>query len=168
MWSHTRYRCITESIQYEISRASRRPLLHLDYDASSCYDRVIMSIASLAARAYGQHRSITLLNATTLEQAQYLLKTQLGVSSSHYSHTELAPIYGCGQGAGNSPALWCAISSILFDAYEQGANGADFYSPNLKHHVKIHVIGFVDDTSGSTNDFLSPTPPTMLNVYLIS
>ena len=40
---------IIEEYQYEISRASKHPLVHLDYDATVCYDRIILSMASLIA-----------------------------------------------------------------------------------------------------------------------
>ena len=99
---------IIVEFQYEISQASKRPLVHLDYDATACYDRIILSMASLIARAHGQHRSIVLINATTLKSARYLLKTQLGISTTSYSHCDLFPIYGSGQGAGKlSTPLVC-------------------------------------------------------------
>ena len=60
---------IIQEFQYEISQASKRPLVHLDYNATTCYDRIILSMASLIARAHGQHRSIVLINATTLKSA---------------------------------------------------------------------------------------------------
>ena len=75
------------------------------------------------------------------------------------------PIYGSGQGAGNSPGIWCCISSDLFKCYESKAHGASFYSPDLKIHCKVFMIGFVDDTSGSTNDFL-PNEQLPLEHYL--
>ena len=115
-------------------------------------------MASLISCAHSQHHSIVLINATTLKSAQYLLQTQLGISSTSYSHSELFPIYGSRQGSGKSPGLWCAISSILFDVYEQQACRASFYSPDQTIAVKLYMIGFVDDTSGSTNDFLLPKP----------
>ena len=73
---------IIEEFQYEISRASKCPLVHLDYDATVCYDRIILPMASLISRAQGQHHSIILINATTLKSARYLQKTQLGISST--------------------------------------------------------------------------------------
>ena len=149
---------ILEELQYEINRASKCALVHLDHDATACYDRIILPMASLISRAHGQHCSIILINATTLKSARYLLKTQLGISSTSYSHSELFPIYGRGQGSGNSPGLWCAISSVLFDVYETQACGASFYSPDKMIAVKLYMIRFVDDTSGSTNDFLPPEP----------
>ena len=147
---------ILEELQYEISRASKRPLIHNDYDASACYDRIIMNMAGLIARGHGQHRSIVFINGKTLQEAKYVLKTQLGVSERSYQHCELFPIYGSGQGAGNSPGIWCCISSDAFKCYEAKANGATFYSPDLSVQCKVFMIGFVDDTSSSTNDFLQP------------
>ena len=154
---------IIEEFQYEIRRASKHPLVHLDYDATACYNRIILPMASLISRAHGQHRSIVLINTTTLKSAQYLLKTQLGISFTSYSHSKLFPIYGSGQGSGNSPGLWCAISSILFNMYKQQACGASFYSPDQTIAVKLYMIGFVDDTSDSTNDFLLSEPAPLHN-----
>ena len=149
---------LCEELQYKISRASKRPLVHLDYDATACYDRIVLSFGSLASRSFGQHRSIVFINAKTLEEAKYYLKTQLGVSKRHYQHCQLYPIYGSGQGAGNSPAIWCVISTILFDTYEDKAHGATFSSPDGSVKTAVHMIGFVDDTSGSVNDFLRDHP----------
>ena len=115
-------------------------------------------MVSLITQAHGQHHSIILINATTLKSARYLLKTQLGISTTSYSHCDLFPIYGSGQGAGNSPGLWCAISSILFDVYKKQARGASFFPPDKTINIKLYMIGFVDDTSGSTNNFLLPEP----------
>jgi hypothetical protein len=47
-----------EELQWETSRASRGSLLRMDFYASSCYDRIIPSIVSLAARSYGQHKAL--------------------------------------------------------------------------------------------------------------
>ena len=152
---------IIEELQYEICRASKRPLAHLDYDATACYDRIILSLASLVSRRFGMHRQVVMVNGQTLLQAKYLLKTTLGVSETLYRHCEAFPIYGSGQGAGNSPALWCIISFVLFDVYKEQAVGAYFQSPDGSESVRVHMVGFVDDTSGSSNDFLQPTllPP---------
>lgn len=116
-----------------------------------------MSFRSLASRSLGQHHHINLINAQNLREAQYYLKTQLGVSNTFYKHCDLFPIHGTGQGAGNSPAIWCSISSILFEMYGSQANSATYVSPYGQHKVKVTMIGFVDNTSSSMNDFLLPT-----------
>jgi hypothetical protein len=86
-------------MQYEISKASRRPLVHLDYDAESCYDRIIPYFAMLTSRAFGMHRNICVVNAIALRQAKYFLKTQLGISEESYSHSDIKPLYDTGQEA---------------------------------------------------------------------
>ncbi|KAG7343901.1 hypothetical protein IV203_021909 [Nitzschia inconspicua] len=71
-----------EELQWEILRASRKSLLRMDFDATSCYDRIIPNITSLAGRSFGQHRTLCFLHANFLEEAQYILKTKLGLSNS--------------------------------------------------------------------------------------
>jgi hypothetical protein len=109
----------------------------------------------LTSRASGMRRNICINNSTTLQHATYLIKTQLGISDASYSHSDLQPIFGTGQGSANSHMLWCLISTILFDAYASRAHGASFQSPDGKWKVENFMMGFVDDTSGSTNDFAS-------------
>lgn len=67
---------ILEELQFEISRASKRPLIHNDYDATACYDKIIMNLAGLIARGYEQNRSIVFINKNTLKKAKYVFKTK--------------------------------------------------------------------------------------------
>jgi hypothetical protein len=119
-----------EEFQWEISRASRRSLVRINFDASSCYDRVIPSIASFATRSYGQHHALCFIHGTFLQQAKYVLKTKLGLSDEEYSRYRLHPIYGTGQGSANSPVIWALICSRLLDAQAARAYGATFVSKN--------------------------------------
>ena len=67
--------------------------------------------------------------------------------------SKIFPIYDSGQGAGNLPAMiWCVISCVLFDAYKERAHGATFKSPDGSVQARVFMIGFVDDTSGSTTN----------------
>ena len=84
----------------------------------------------LASHAHGQNKTITLINATTLKEARFVLKTQLGTYDEHYSHTELHPLYRISQGAGNSAAVWAMISSTLFTLYDENARRAAYHSPD--------------------------------------
>ena len=155
---------LLEELQWETSRASRRTLLRMDFDAASCYDRIIPSVASLAARSFGQHKALCIIHASFLQHAQYFLKTKLGLSEEAYSHCHLHPIYGTGQGSANSPVIWALISSRLFDAHAAKAHGATFVSPDRTYHLQVFMIGFVDDTNASVNDFENPvqSPTTII------
>jgi hypothetical protein len=128
-------------------------LLNLDNDASSCYDRIIVSLSSLINRKYGQHRQIVLVNALTLKQAKYKLKTELGVSEKSYTNSTIFPLHGTGQGSGNSPMIWCVISSTLYDCHQAQVFGAIFESPDRSVTLTFSMVGFVDDSTDSVNDF---------------
>jgi hypothetical protein len=136
---------------------SRRSLFNFDNDAASCYDRIILSLASLINHKYGQNRQVVVVHAKTLEEARYKLRMALGLSDTEYSHCIRFPLYGTGQGSGNSPCIWLFISSTLFDIHSFQAYGSNFISPDGQESIRITMVGFVDDTSGSCNDFRPQT-----------
>jgi hypothetical protein len=117
-----------EEMQNEIARASRKPYIKQDFDAIS--DRIIPWMASMLSRSHGLHQNVCLVHARTLQGARYLLKTQLGVSDEFYSHCLDFPIYGTVHGSGNSPMIWCFISSMLFTIHQEHAIGAAYTSPD--------------------------------------
>ena len=92
----------------------------------------------------------------TLHEAKYHLRTKLGISEGFISHCTAHPIYGTGQGSGNSP-----VSSTLFDCHVLKAHGALFTSPDQSLSVTLYMMGFVDATSNRTNFFQAKVQPTM-------
>jgi hypothetical protein len=149
-----------EELKNEICYASRKSLINFDNDAASCYDRIIPALASLIGRKYGLHRNVVFVHATTLAETKYKLKTSLGISTEFYENCQAFPIYGTGQGSGNSPAIWCIISSTLFSCHQDQAYGAYFCSPDEKMSVSLSMIGFVDDSTGQVNSFRDTHQPT--------
>ena len=91
---------------------------------------------------------------------QIKLKTSMGVSDEFYSNCQAFPIYGTGQGSGNSPTIWCIISSVLFECHKEKGHGAYFCTPDQQMPVSLSMIGFVDDITGQVNSFVSNTQPT--------
>jgi hypothetical protein len=158
--------CLLEEPKTDISYCSRKPIINFDNDASSCYDRIIVSLSSLINRKYGQNRHVVMVNATTLREAKYHLKTALGVSDTFITHSTAWPLYGTGQGSGNSPMIWCFISSTLFDCHQSQAYGAMFQTPDRTVTVSFSMVGFVDDSTGTVNSFnatTQPSPEELLN-----
>jgi hypothetical protein len=96
---------LLEELTWEITRTSCRPLLWMDFDASSCYDRIIPSLSSLVSRSYGQHWKTCFIHSQFLRNAKLKLKTKLGVSDISYSHCRDNPIYGTGQGSSCTPPM---------------------------------------------------------------
>ncbi|KAI2502417.1 hypothetical protein MHU86_12074 [Fragilaria crotonensis] len=142
-----------EELQFEISRLSRRMFLQTNYDASACYDRIIPNLAMLASRKFGVAKEATQCNSYTLFNAKYQIRTELGLSESSYSHSTDMPIYGTGQGSGNSPMIWCFLSSLLYDCYDLKAYPAQYCNPDWSNQSRITMIGFVDDSNGQVNSF---------------
>ncbi len=119
----------------------RERLIQINYDATSCYDRIIPNLAALVSQKYGVPQPAVLTNVRTLEAAKYKLKTDHGVSEQWYQHNSESPIYGTGQGSGNSPMIWCFLSSVLFDCYDTRAHGAIYELPDRSLTTKLHMIG---------------------------
>jgi len=142
-----------EELKYDISYMTRRTLFNFDNDATSCYDRIIVSLASLINRKYGIHRKVVAIHASTLHQARFHLRTLSGISEQFYTHSIEFPVYGSGQGSGNSPGIWLFISSTLCDIHNNQSHGATFTNPDGTESVNISMVGFVDDSTGSYNDF---------------
>ena len=141
---------IEEQVQ-EYSRLTRYTSIKFANDATACYDRIIPSLASIASQAYGTDKSVCSVMTQTLLEAKYKLKTSLGLSDKSYKHSADSPIYGSGQGSGNSPVIWVFLSSILFDCHNQAAHGARFHSIDNTLNMSLSIIGFVDDSTGYCN-----------------
>ena len=117
----------------------------------------------ITSRRFGVPKSVTQTNAETLRQARFHIQTGLGMSETHYSHSPGAPIYGAGQGSGNSPMIWCFISCMLFDCYDKMAFLANYSYPDRSNSLDLTMIGFVDDTNGQVNSFFDPESLTGLH-----
>jgi hypothetical protein len=156
-----------EELQFEISRASRKMMAQTNYDATSCYDRIIQNLAMLVSRKFGVHKQVAKSNASTLELAEFRTRTELGVSETGYTHSPEYPIYGTGQGSGNSPQIYCFMLSVMFDYYESLNKPAIYCHPDRTQQTELAMVGFVDDSNGQTNTFLhaesNATLPTMLS-----
>jgi hypothetical protein len=98
--------CFLRELEYEITRLTRKPIVHFDNDATSCYDRIPVFIANVISRKYGMDRRVCIVQGRTLAEAKYYLKTKLGISESYIQHCRAHPFFGNGQGAGDSPQKW--------------------------------------------------------------
>jgi hypothetical protein len=121
-------------------------------DISGCFDRILPSLISLINRRNGCPAEAVKSHADSLRQARYYLKTKQGVSDTFYSHSSHTPIYGNGQGAGDSPSQWSQESALLFDLYEEEAEGAQLSFRNGTLATKLPLTAFADDTNLLGND----------------
>ena len=147
-----------EELRFDYVSLSRFPFANFDNDATACYDRILLAIASLAGKKYGIHSDVIFVHAKTLEEAEFKLKTLAGISKDSYKHCIKFPIHGVGQGSTNASYIWCFVSSILFQTHQKYSNGMVFHSPLGDIFVRYNMVGFVDDsaciTGGCKNDSL--------------
>ncbi len=77
-----------EELQMEISRLSRKTMIQTNYDATACYDRIIPNLATLASQRHGVHKNVALTNSRTLRKARYHIRTEMGLSTTSYTHSD--------------------------------------------------------------------------------
>jgi hypothetical protein len=99
-----------------------------------------------------------IVHGSTLDHMFYSLMTTLGLSVKTYSNTHESKVYGTGQGSTCPPPAWGQIVSKLFDAHGKRAHGATYQSPDGRHELFLHMLGFVDDTKNHVNDMMCPHP----------
>ena len=138
--------------KYLYSRLTRTTVLTMDNDAKACYDRIICNLAMLISQYFGMPENACNMQAKTIKDMEFKLKTALGVSTQQYKHSPTTPVHGSGQGSCASPTLWLLISSILMRCLENGAPGMELYPIEKTGNViRSTIDGFVDDTSLFTN-----------------
>jgi hypothetical protein len=143
-----------EEMQFELLRLARKTVVQTNYDATACYDRITPNLAIIASRHFGVPKEITASITRTLEEASYHVRTDAGVLEEGYWHNADFPIFGTGQGSSNSPAIWCFISSLLYQCYDNLAVPALYCSLDKNGRVDLGMVGFVDDSNGQTNAFM--------------
>ncbi len=104
---------VFKQLTYMMSHMLHMPLACFDNDAAACYDRIIPPMAMMACQRLGMSAAPCVLNATMLQNARYRIKTQLGISELYFYYCVLWPLFGTGQGSGNSPAIWLAVSILI-------------------------------------------------------
>ena len=95
-----------EELRRDILILTRTPYSNFNNKALSCYDRILMAIASLSGRKYVVCKNVVYVHVATLEEAKYKLKISYKVSNTLYQQCTKFPIHGTEQGSSNSPMIW--------------------------------------------------------------
>ena len=62
--------------------------------------------------------------------------------------------------------IWCFLSTVLFDCYDDLAYAATYCHPDRSHPMELGMVGFVDDSNGQTNEFMrNKTALTLPTIY---
>ena len=120
---------LTKHLNYAILRLSKVNGASFDNDAKSCFDRIVMPVASLAAQQIGMPTPACEIFLKTLNQIKYHVKTVHGVSENSYCTTNNQTIHGPGQGGRGSPSVWVIVSSLIMHCMTQKSNGFTITNP---------------------------------------
>jgi hypothetical protein len=106
----------------------------------------------LISQYYGVPSNYCELQATTLQETKFNIRTALGDSIKMYQHSNETPIHGTGQGSCSSLEIWILISSFLMDLLQDNATGMTMDDvEKTTNQIRQWIEGFVDDTSLFTN-----------------
>ena len=121
--------------KYLYARQTRTTLMTMDNDAKACYDRVICNLAMMTSRYFGMPINACKMQANTLKAMKFHVRTTMGISNDHYTHTQATPVHGSGQGSCASPAIWLLISSILMRCLDDAVPGMAMFPIDRKSVV---------------------------------
>jgi hypothetical protein len=146
---------LQKEMKYLYAALTRTPLGTIDNDATSCYDRIVCSLAIGICIFYGIPINYCRSLAETLKESVFRVRTALGDSKATYQHSDSTPIHGSGQGSCVSPALWLMQSSFIMEVMEEIAHGMKIVSVDGSEAPLVQMQeGFVDDISNyANNDF---------------
>ena len=82
-----------------------------------------------------------------LEETKYHVKIGNQVTAKYYCNTPTTPLYGTGQGSGNSPFTWKLISSELVHLYSQLAKGVTYQDPDNLIQSKMFMTAYVNNVN---------------------
>ena len=155
-------------LAFEYTKTTKSSMCMMDNDATACYDRIISLAASLACQCIGMATPLEHLHNEILLRNRYHVKTAYGISDEFYHHTNELPLQGQGQGSGNAPSSWNAVSSPMWTSL-RSLHAADFLTttPDGSITTASQGIAFADDATLIINSPLE-TPDIQDNNDLIT
>ena len=138
-------------MKYQYARLCKTNFATMDNNAKACYNPIIMLFATIVSGHFGIPKAARDLQAKSIRNMQFHIKTALGISQDYYYDTKTTPLHGSGQGSGSSAPIWLFISSLLMDCFEDAASGMTMANMDQTTTTKQWIDGYVDDTSIFTN-----------------
>ena len=144
---------LCKQLCYEISRISKSNMALLDNDAIANFDRIVCSLSSIACQRLGMPAIIEQLHNEILLRMRYNIKTGYGTSEATYGGNLDSPMQGQGQGSGNAPSCWGALSTPMWVALRELCDHS-FRAISADNSISCDLqgIAFVDDATNLLND----------------
>ena len=123
---------LQQTLVYDISRITKRPLVVAQVDAAQCYDRVALAAAALTLRAFKVPHSAVYAMLHSLHTMEFFLRTGFGQSDDFFGGKEDGK-QGLAQGNGAAPASWQQLSTVMI-------NGQHTYDNAIRHFFNNSFI----------------------------
>jgi hypothetical protein len=111
-----------------------------------------MALTALRGQQLGIPESATKMITQFLENAQYHIKTMIGLTEEGYKSQIHNYLHGPGQGGKASPGIWTVVSSMIMRILKQKTPGVTFSDPTGTMRTSRVIDGFVDDTTVGQTD----------------
>jgi hypothetical protein len=138
---------VAKQARFSVARLSRTNIASFDNDVKSCFDRIVMLVASLRAQREGMTPKACEIFLKTLDRVKYHVKTQLGISEAWYGTTSERTVHGPGQGGRGLPAIWVTISAMIMECLKEKSDRLTQYSTGGGAIGQTWTSGFVDDVT---------------------
>ena len=138
--------CACKTLMWDIVRQKRIPASLSSVDATTCYDRILYSVALLCTLKWGIAFNAMICMLHCLLMMETSVKTAHGISSQKYGtlHDHL-PHHGMGQGNGGGPPIYDTVSAMIITIMTSLGFGTRFLSPILRNELKYTGFEYVDD-----------------------
>jgi hypothetical protein len=149
---------LAKTLRYEFSRVARVNMALMDNDAKANFDRIVCNISSIACQRLGMPKRAEQCHNDTLLRLIYNVKTGYGTSADTYGSIPGNPMQGQGQGSGNAPSCWGAVSTPMWSALAEISPTAFTSSSVDQSTINVsHGVAYVDDATVFLND-MGPHP----------
>eukprot|EP00957_Ditylum_brightwellii_P068377 5190977-Ditylum_brightwellii.AAC.1 len=101
----------------------------MDRNAAACFDRMIVGPTSITEMNAGTPTKVSTAFARILQQMEYHMCTQKGISEGFSKNSKDKPIHRTGQGATNSPPKLILNDNLIAKAYGKKAKGCIMHDP---------------------------------------
>ena len=141
--------CISKRCAIDHHQSTRQCFALTSCDLAGCYDRIVHTAAALALLRIGLSKPRIFSMFETIQRMTHKIRTAFGDSEGSYGGDNIgdwsnAP-QGVLQGNASGPAVWTAVSSVIFDVLHQRGFSVHFCFALSKEVFKIVGYSYVDD-----------------------
>ena len=141
--------CASKRFTIDHHQSRRLSFAMTSCDLAGCYDRIVHNAAALALLRIGVSHAKIECMFDSIQRMSHRIRTAFGDSDVTYGGDDFgdwkcAP-QGVLQGNASGPAVWSALSSIIFDILHKRGFGNEFCSALSKELFVIVGYSYVDD-----------------------